>query len=379
MIKEREATLGTTDTAEVRVADHVAYIDGLRAIAVLAVVVDHATLHNPALVGTIWPGIAFLGAHGVELFFVISGLCLAQSFLRRRDRTGSLGFDGAAFFAKRIVRILPPYYVTVALLATLSLTPLWLATTLAPAGGSMVPHLSLPGLFAHFFFAEREQQSLNLSFWSLRVESIWYLLFPLTLFVYVRSRTAFWGIAIVCAVLAYASAFTTSLGLVGTIFAMATALPAFMLGVVVADPRVDRALSTNKLWLLFAVASIAGVVTDHVTGSRIVWGITAFAFVGLARRVPWLRGALSIRALSSIGVASFSIYLVHEPTVAMLEYLHVPQIVAMILCVAAGLGVLVADRTSAHGRSVAETTRRRSVQRASQAPALFERVAPLTQ
>ena len=317
-------------------SDHVRWIDGLRAIAVLAVVLDHGTIHNPALVDTKWPEIAFVGAHGVELFFVISGLCLAGTFLRRFEKSGTTGFDGASFFAKRIVRILPPYYITVGLLALASILPVWVKTTAAPAGGSMTLHLTLKSLVAHLFFSERIHESLNASFWTLRVEAIWYVLFPLALIAYVRFRPAFWIVGAICAVLAYLAPFASELGVIGTVFAMATALPAFMLGIVAADPRVEAALSPKVLWPAFVVSLAASIVTDHVTGSRVLWGVAAFAFVLLARRDLRLRALLSVRALSSIGVVSYSIYLVHEPLIAMLEYSGIPQIAAMIAGVAAG-------------------------------------------
>ena len=49
----------------------------------------------------------------------------------------------------------------------------------------------------------------------------------------------------------------------------------------------------------------------------IFWQVALFAFVVLAGRMPWLRAALSAPALFEIGVASYSIYLVHQPLVAL--------------------------------------------------------------
>ena len=69
-------------------------IDGLRAIAVLAVVVYHAV---PAWL----PG----GFVGVDVFFVISGYLITSLLVAERDRTGRI--DVPAFSARRAKRLLP--------------------------------------------------------------------------------------------------------------------------------------------------------------------------------------------------------------------------------------------------------------------------------
>lgn len=73
--------------------NHRADIQGLRAFAVVVVILDHL-LH--------WPSGGFIG---VDIFFVISGFVITESLLREHERTGSISFSG--FYKRRIKRILP--------------------------------------------------------------------------------------------------------------------------------------------------------------------------------------------------------------------------------------------------------------------------------
>src|ERR1700728_4215260 len=99
----------------------VEYIDGLRACAVLGVLFCHAALLMPAWASIAvsstgaplyWLGHALVeGAHGVGLFFVLSGLCLSYPTIKRLRQNGSAQFDLVRFAAHRIVRIFPPYLI----------------------------------------------------------------------------------------------------------------------------------------------------------------------------------------------------------------------------------------------------------------------------
>ena len=72
---------------------HIPALDGLRAIAVLAVVAYHAGLPVPA------------GFVGVDVFFVISGFLITSLLAREYAETGRIDFT--AFYARRVRRIPP--------------------------------------------------------------------------------------------------------------------------------------------------------------------------------------------------------------------------------------------------------------------------------
>ncbi|HET9095355.1 MAG TPA: hypothetical protein VFN37_01730, partial [Candidatus Baltobacteraceae bacterium] len=70
------------------------------------------------------------------------------------------------------------------------------------------------------------------------------------------------------------------------------------------------------------------------------WQLAAFAFVLLAGRVSALRAMLSRKPLVAVGIASYSIYLVHEPVVTLLQSrLQLPLAQSMLLSYGAALAV----------------------------------------
>ncbi len=63
-----------------------------------------------------WAHLMLEGAHGVDLFFVLSGFCLSYPVLQSLRAEHAARFNITRYFAKRIVRIVPPYYAAIALL-----------------------------------------------------------------------------------------------------------------------------------------------------------------------------------------------------------------------------------------------------------------------
>ena len=97
-------------TADNRVDDILAYkpfVDGLRAVSIIAVIAYHARL--PGVTG---------GFVGVDIFFVISGYLIINQIVAG-FQTGRFSFAG--FWARRVLRILPPYLLVIA--ATLAIAP----------------------------------------------------------------------------------------------------------------------------------------------------------------------------------------------------------------------------------------------------------------
>ena len=128
----------------------IAYIDGLRAIAVLSVVASHAypIIRHRAQSDMDVLGITF----GVNLFFVISGFCLAYPALRKLHDLGSADFDLARYAAHRFVRIVPPYYIAIALLYAASFFVPW------------VNHVSLYDVVRQALFLDRDTNLLTRRF-----------------------------------------------------------------------------------------------------------------------------------------------------------------------------------------------------------------------
>src|SRR5437899_12895973 len=77
--------------------DLISQFDGVRALAFMAVFLHHG-LHVPLL----WTG--------VDQFFVLSGFLITRNLLQLRDES-TRGSALSAFYYRRVLRIIPPYYV----------------------------------------------------------------------------------------------------------------------------------------------------------------------------------------------------------------------------------------------------------------------------
>ncbi len=142
-------------------------IQGLRALAVVAVVLFHS--------GGLLPG----GYLGVDLFFVISGYVITASLQREWFRTGRV--DVARFAIRRIYRLLPVFFVVVVTTAVAAVL-LWPLRLLPEIMGAA---LAATTLSANIYFASKgayfdTASELNplLHMWTLSVEEQFYLLWP---------------------------------------------------------------------------------------------------------------------------------------------------------------------------------------------------------
>jgi peptidoglycan/LPS O-acetylase OafA/YrhL len=306
---------------------HIEAIDGLRAIAVLAVVLCHMPLAGAPQT---WYD---CGSRGVDLFFVISGFCLSYPFLRSLHGEGRLNVDNGRFFVRRVVRIVPPYFTAIALFALLSLTAFGLPT--APG-----VHLDAAGIGREILlacsFLTNLPSPFNASFWTLGIEMRWYLVFPLLLALYARSRPAFFAVGVACYVLYFFTPWSFSD--VGT-------LPCFMLGIVAADLRITKSpIERYALWaaaLLLPLAIYAQSQTARVDHGDPLWHAAVFCLV-VAASGGWFARTMRFKPLALVGVASYSIYLVHEPILNSLVAAHINPELAAIAAVACGFAYYAA-------------------------------------
>jgi len=147
-------------------------LDGLRGIAILAVVLSH--------VRTFPFGGGFFG---VDLFFVLSGFLITSLLLEEWRDTSDISLR--SFYARRALRLLP---ALVLLLATLSAVSAW---TEPPAESAKMRTSALMALFysANWFVAYRAFPRGELAAtWSLSVEEQFYILWPILLLMMLRLK-----------------------------------------------------------------------------------------------------------------------------------------------------------------------------------------------
>lgn len=160
--------------------NHIKSVDGLRAVAVLSVLIYHAF---PKLL----PG----GFVGVDIFFVISGFVVSGSLYRQKYESLKSLLQG--FYLRRIVRIVPPLVACLAftfLLAKLFIPRpfFWTSASLVGSGaflglGNIAQFLSYDS-----YFSPTSEYNAYIHTWSLGVEEQFYFIFPL-LFFFWRSNS----------------------------------------------------------------------------------------------------------------------------------------------------------------------------------------------
>ena len=155
-------------------------IDGLRAIAILAVMLYHL---NAAWL----PG----GFTGVDIFFVISGYVVTASLIKR-NKPSTITKYLLSFYSRRIRRILPALFVCIlitTLLASILIEPSYSRIYMRSALYSLIGASNVH--FAHqqkgYFDSDQELDPF-LHTWSLGVEEQFYLLFPLILFLASKTK-----------------------------------------------------------------------------------------------------------------------------------------------------------------------------------------------
>ena len=144
-------------------------LDGLRALAVIAVVLYHA-------------GIDFMpaGFLGVEIFFVVSGYLITSLLLAERSARGSVSLKH--FWARRARRLLPALFLLVA--AVLTYFTIFLPDEVASIRGDALASVGYIANWAFIvqdtsYFEQVGRPSPLLHLWSLAIEEQFYLLWPL--------------------------------------------------------------------------------------------------------------------------------------------------------------------------------------------------------
>ena len=160
----------TDDTPALRPAARVAGLDGLRAFAVVVVVLFHLT-----------PGVAIGGFLGVDVFFVVSGFIITRLLLLEHVATGGIRLRG--FWARRARRLLPALVVLLLACSTAALAVG--GDVLVGLGGQLLASLTFSSNWyfiatgSDYFAGAVPELFRNL--WSLAVEEQFYLAWPLVL------------------------------------------------------------------------------------------------------------------------------------------------------------------------------------------------------
>ena len=154
------------------------FLDGMRALAVLAVIGFHSLIQMPTVAfevrGDLLGRALLRGGMGVDLFFVLSGYLIGGQLLRQGLGTGRIRFG--AFYVKRLFRIFPAYYLVLAVICG------WVVWQ--PFYGAILRGVSpdevIGGAWSNVLYLNNYTGSRVMPWsWSLAVEEHFYLVVPL--------------------------------------------------------------------------------------------------------------------------------------------------------------------------------------------------------
>ena len=291
---------------------HLVQLDALRAIAVLSVLLTHFAPATRV--------VAPFADFGVRLFFVLSGFLITGILLRARERERHAE-TLRQFYARRVLRIFPAFYLVLFATAVLSVPGIregfwWFATYLADFFFIFVGSVANPNYGTHF--------------WTLAVEEQFYLVAPFVILFAPRRFLKPILISAAGVAMAYrAGAVAAGWSWDAYTRAPVACLDSLGLGALLA---VTRHRGLNDRWTRWALALglpllsvdlvANSLAEEHVSTNLLdfqhIFQDTAFALVsvwlvaGASRGFRGLAGtALSLTPLVFLGTISYGIYLYH--------------------------------------------------------------------
>lgn len=307
-------------------------IDGLRAIAVLAVIVFHLDYLD------LLPG----GFTGVDMFFVISGYVITRS-LSSRTHLG-FGAYSADFYRRRVLRILPALLVVVLVsfvVAAMFIPQIWLSNQNDQTGLAAIFGLSNFVLAGNTnpYFSPRAELNPFLHTWSLGVEEQFYLMFPAIYFLYRRCRKTLrfaWAILPALAMASFVvSALQTSTDPLSAFYLLPARFWELAAGALLFHVLDGKALDAYDGWLaqVMLAAGLTLLTAGFLGAERqhfpfpwalltVVGTLMMIAAISLkpVDTPSILHGWLLSPTMTYIGRLSFSLYLWHWPVAVLLRW-----------------------------------------------------------
>jgi len=299
--------------------DNIQSIQLLRGIASFMVLLFHSILAKNFPEAYYVKDICFYGHFGVSVFFIISGFIIPYSMFSKDYRIS----DMKNFFYKRLLRIEPPYVVSIALVLVLNWSNTWSSWYNGPAFT-----VDWSNVFGHLGYLNviTRQHWLNDAYWTLAIEFEYYIILAFT-YPLITHRSK--AVMFTSYFIMLAATFIPDDG--RNIF---THLPLFLVGIALFLFRCGKVSLTE--FFIMTIAALAVML-------RYGWPLFAIAIATLLciqfiKKVP--------KAFMLLGTISYSLYLTHNVVVTRLwglldRYAHWTGVwMRWVLCIA--LCVLIA-------------------------------------
>ncbi|MET9630176.1 acyltransferase family protein [Lentzea sp. NPDC006480] len=348
-------------------------VQALRAIAVLAVVVNH-----------FWPDGLTGGYVGVDVFFVISGFLITSHLDREIVRTSRVRFG--RFYARRVRRLLPAAFLVLAVSVVLAYFllpyPRWAASAREAFAAAYYVENWLLAAESVNYSAQGQAASLVQHYWSLSVEEQFYLFWPLLLIGLFKLGGRRWvtnGVVALGALSLGLSVYYTTVSPSAAYFITPVRVWEFALGAGVAMASAHLVLPrvAAEIAALSGLAMIIGAAFAYDRHTPFPGWLALIPAVGAGMVIisglrpgkQWHTPLTASRPVQFVGDISYSLYLWHWPLVLLAPFALSDQLeggtlgtpwllglLALCLVLAWATKVLVEDRGMSWGPLVRSTT-----------------------
>lgn len=304
-------------------------LDLIRALAAMAVLSYHVWLYRlpnpnrPSREGLL-DHLLFEWRIGLVVFFVMSGYLLYRPLLRGRHDAAPAVLDNARYYWRRVVRIVPSYYLAI----VGSIILLW---SLDGTPGVRLPPVDQLWLFAFFLqnYSRETLLTLDAPTWTLAVQAAFYLVFPLFVLAGSRLNRRAWLVPLALVLLGIAFnwlAYSNQWGPIARL-SLPAMLPYLALGMLIAHlpPLASRRAGVAMI----AVGALLafGDSLWHALGGwqwglgvlRDVPGAVGYGLIIAACAQPVIGASDKLRWAESFGRWSYGVFLWHLPILLFLK------------------------------------------------------------
>lgn len=292
-------------------------IDGLRALAILPVLFNHAGVRG------------FSGGFvGVDIFFVISGYLITAILVSDIDNGRySLG----DFYRRRILRIFPALFFMMFTTAACAVYIMLPAEVDPFARSFAATTLFASNIFSYFetdYFKLGATAPPLLHTWSLAVEEQWYLIWPLVLgwIGAGRNRTALRAATVMSALSFLGSLWLVSLDSAAAFYLLPARIWELGLGAILAlapsrnlSRRLNEILAFIGVGLIFFAIKFYNHETEFPGAAAVLPCVGAALLIVTGRSTTFIKRILETKPMVFIGQISFSLYLWHWPVIVFAE------------------------------------------------------------
>lgn len=311
---------------------YVAELDGLRAIAVLLVIVFHC-----------WPSLLPGGSIGVDIFFVLSGYLITAILLAEHARTGTISIS--QFLMRRFIRLVPAFLALLVVVALLSL--------LRSSAEHQLKIVAIAGLYLMNW-----SRALGWGFdglmghtWSLAIEQQFYLLWAPIVLVALRisglTALRMTTLALIVAITVHRYALFDGHNIVRVYNGFDTRADMILYGALAAMiPTASfDAILARLILLPVAVLAVIAIAVSHenpaLYGPIMPLAALASAWIIISVQngaTKYTRLVLSNNVLVYLGTISYAMYLWHYPLLYFFNRLKYPPLI-LLSCLIVTIGI----------------------------------------